>query len=69
MAIPKEPAVPAAAVSLLGTQHGTIYVYGEVRYRDIFGTERFTKYRLMYGGAEGERSGKMKPCDEGNEAN
>jgi len=65
-------------VHLIGTKIGTVYVYGEIRYRDAFGKERYTKYRLMYGGADGGRKGLdakgvpigyLQPEIEGNEAN
>ena len=69
MVIPKDPPVCERAVHLLGTPEGTIYIYGEIRYRDAFGVERFTKYRLMYGGPEGIHSEHLKPHTEGNEAN
>lgn len=62
----KEPPVSPQAIQLLGTTAGTIYVYGEVRYLDVFQVERSTKYRLMYGGAEGVRDGRMNPASEGN---
>jgi hypothetical protein len=74
---PKKPPLPAQYLNLLGTRKFTLYVYGEVRYKDIFGRERYTKYRLIYGGTEGTRktTGKdgseqwlLKPDTEGNEA-
>jgi hypothetical protein len=73
--------VPIAgrSLSLLGTPKGTIYVYGEVRYKDAFGVERYTKYRFIYGGSEGVRKSKpdsegvvtalLKPDRDGNDAN
>jgi hypothetical protein len=67
--IPKDPPVPAQSVHLLGTPEGTIYIYGEIRYRDAFRVNRFTKYRLMYGGPEGIHGEHLKPHTEGNEAN
>jgi hypothetical protein len=46
-----------------------IYVYGEIRYVDAFGRQRWTKYRYMMGGPVGVRpGGRLAPCDEGNEA-
>jgi hypothetical protein len=62
---------------IIGTPACTLYVYGEVQYRDAFRKKRRTKYRLIYGGNEGNRSiqGKdgaelwlLKPDTEGNEA-
>jgi hypothetical protein len=44
-----------------------LYVWGEVRYFDIFDIERVTKFRLMQGG-ENFRPGKLEICEEGNEA-
>jgi len=44
------------------------YVYGEVRYKDVFGTERRTEYRLMMGGPAGVRGSQLVGCDEGNKA-
>jgi hypothetical protein len=70
-------AVPLLPV--IGTPFGTIYVYGEIRYKDAFGENRFTKYRFIYGGNEGVRNSKpdsngvitalLKPASDGNEAN
>ena len=68
MLMPKQPPVPAASIPLLGTSEGTIFIYGEVRYRDVFGKDRFTKYRLIYGGQAGVHDGRLKPDSEGNEA-
>jgi len=53
---------------MIGTAKATLYVYGEVLYRDVFGIERFTKYRLLYGGDEGTFGEKLRPDLEGNEA-
>lgn len=78
MLLQKKPPVSPQSVHLLGTKIGTVYVYGEIRYRDAFGKERYTKYRLMYGGADGGRKGLdakgvpigyLQPEIEGNEAN
>jgi hypothetical protein len=68
--------VPAENVHLIGTPKGTIYIYGEIRYKDVFGVERHTKYRFIHGGAEGtvrRQDGKIpygfiKPDSQGNEA-
>jgi hypothetical protein len=48
---------------------GVVYVYGELRYRDAFGVQRWTKYRLMVGGPAGVRGGQLAGCAEGNDAN
>ncbi len=68
--ITKYPPVSPEAVPLLGTPQGTIYVYGEVRYRDAFGNDRWTKYRLIWGGPEGvPLTSSLQADSEGNEAN
>jgi hypothetical protein len=63
---------------IIGTPACTLYVYGEVQYRDAFRRKRFTRYRLIYGGSGGTRSTRDKqgselwllnPDTEGNEAN
>ncbi|MCP1844036.1 hypothetical protein J2R78_007003 [Bradyrhizobium sp. USDA 4538] len=64
----KIPPVPAPAIPALGTAEGTVYVYGAIRYRDVFGRHRTTKYRLMHGGREPSRNGLMKRDHDGNEA-
>ena len=66
--MPKEPPVPPQAVHLLGTPAGTIYVYGEVWYIDVFEIERSTRYRLIYGGLEGVCDGRMSHDTGGNDA-
>jgi hypothetical protein len=74
---PRKPPLPHPNLALLGTEKFTLYVYGEVRYEDIFDREQWTRFRLIYGGAEGTRkiSDKdgtelwlLKPDTEGNEA-
>jgi len=37
---------------IIGTPILSLYVWGKVTYRDIFGDEWYTEYRLMFGGAE-----------------
>jgi len=68
MLMPKEPPVPSQAVHLLGTPADTIYIYGEVRYIDVFNIERVTSYRLMYGDPNSVRDVRMKSDMEGNDA-
>ncbi len=74
---PKKPSLSPQNLAVLGTDKFTLYVYGEIRYRDVFGAEQFTKYRLIHGGAEGARrildevgteQWLLKPDAEGNEA-
>jgi len=78
MRVPARHPIPPHLAPLIGTPAGTIYVYGEVRYKDAFGHERFTRYRLIHGGTEGPLpprvvEGKtvfhVKPDTEGNDAN
>jgi hypothetical protein len=56
----------------------TLYVYGDIRYRDAFKNDRFFRYRYMCGGeagmrtlqdAKGKWTGLLTPCPDGNEAN
>jgi hypothetical protein len=45
----------------------TIYVFGEVTYRDVFNDKWTSHFRFMYGGAGGEnRKGKVSTCQDGN---
>lgn len=69
--------LPPQCLSALGTPEFMLYVYGTIRYRDIFGKEQFTNYRVIHGGGEsvrstGERNGierwLLKPDAEGNDA-
>jgi hypothetical protein len=50
--------------------NGTLiaFVYGEIRYTDIFGKARWTQYRFMMGGPVGFRDGQLVGCEEGNES-
>jgi hypothetical protein len=74
--IEKKPPVPMNVIRQVGTPEGTIYVYGEIRYKDIFQKERLTKFRLIYGGPGGARNktengivtALLNPDTEGNEA-
>lgn len=52
-AVKTSPQIPPSDI---GTPIDTLYVYGEVRYCDAFGTQHYTKYRLIFGGnANGRR--------------
>lgn len=62
------PIIEPSFMDKIGTTEGTIYVYGEIHYMDVFGNEHFTKYRLMHGGPEKPPAGVLSPCEEGNEA-
>lgn len=55
-------------VRLLSEGKLVAFVYGEVRYKDVFGRRQWTKYRLMTGGPFGFAEGQLVGCDEGNEA-
>ena len=61
------PPLPDIVASLLGTPEATLYVYGEISYRDVFGENRNTRYRLMYGGPEPVDEKHLKPDVDGNE--
>ena len=61
--IAKEP-----YLDLVGTAEGTIYVFGEIRYKDVFGNAHLYKYKLMHGGNEPSTPGMLKPCMDGNES-
>ena len=61
------PVAKEPFLTLIGTSEGTIYVYGEVSYRDVFGEHHTQKYRLMYGGSEPIVPSALKPCPDGNE--
>jgi hypothetical protein len=63
-----DPIEPKHLLPQLGTAMGTIYVYGKVTYKDVFGQEQFMRYRFMFGGPEPVKAGKLAPCEEGNEA-
>jgi len=52
----------------LANKQLAFYVYGEIRYRDIFGRKQWTKYRLMTGGPVGVSGSVLFGCEEGNEA-
>jgi hypothetical protein len=70
--------IPEDQMPIFGTSELTMFVYGEITYRDAFGKQRITRYRLMYGGIEpmrlrdkggGIAAGFLKPDTIGNEAN
>jgi hypothetical protein len=50
-------------------QEGKIafFVFGELRYTDVFDQERLTKFRFRYG-ADGIAFGRLATCEEGNES-
>jgi hypothetical protein len=45
----------------------TIYIFGEITYRDVFNKSWTNHFRFMYGGAGGENAkGRVSTCPEGN---
>lgn len=50
---PSKPPLATQWLALLGTPKLTLYVYGEVHYREAFGGQQSTEYRLICGGPEG----------------
>ncbi len=60
--------IPADGLRLIGTPAGTIYVYGEIKYNDAFKQPHVTRYRLIFGGPEGAREGRLQPDTHGNDA-
>jgi hypothetical protein len=61
-----QPIFKTSHLDLVGTAQGTIYVYGEISYSDVFGNRHVQQYRLMYGGSEPVVPGALKPCVDGN---
>jgi hypothetical protein len=68
--------IPAFLLPILGTPQATLYVYGEITYRDAFKDERLTNFRMIYGGPEppslvvkgGVNTARLKADSEGNTA-
>jgi len=45
----------------------TVYVFGEINYRDVFNDSWTSHFRFMYGGPGGENTkGKVSTCPDGN---
>jgi len=57
----------AALSTALQTGSLTLWVYGEIRYRDAFNMSRFKRYRYMIGGHVATRGKELAICEEGNE--
>jgi hypothetical protein len=60
-------------IPAFGTKMATLYVYGRIEYRDVFGKTRFTNYRLIYGGMHNrpktkEGNGILSHDVDGNDA-
>jgi hypothetical protein len=72
------PGIPSEEQRLAITNGArVVYVYGEIRYRDVFKKRQRTRYRYMIGGPAGiqmmdsvggTREGRLVGCEEGNEA-
>jgi hypothetical protein len=45
----------------------TLWVYGEMRYKDAFECDRITRYRFQTGGTSGMRGNRLAASQEGNE--
>jgi hypothetical protein len=69
---------PAPEMTLGQHPMRTVYVYGRVTYKDVFGDERYTEYRHIFGGREAGRKfndangvlcGRLREDQEGNNAN
>lgn len=69
--------LPDEEIRILGTQNGTVVAYGQLRYKDTFGDEWYTSYRLIAGGylgakvippTDGRTRWYLKPDVEGNTA-
>ena len=76
MVIERKPPISQHILNVLGTPQATLYIYGKVTYKDAFGNEQYTNYRLIHGGAEAVRlknkngipTGLLKPDTSGNDA-
>jgi hypothetical protein len=78
MVAPKKAPLDQFTTNMLGTATATYFVYGRVTYKDVFGRQWYTNYRLMYGGPREQidnrkADGKdqvwvLSPDVEGNEA-
>lgn len=63
-----QPLTPHVMAALLaGTM--TLWVYGEIHYRDTFNVARFTRYRFEVGSTVGIRGNRMAISEEGNGEN
>lgn len=57
-------------VARMQSGEAVLLVWGEIRYTDAFGHDRYTRYRYILDEREGGlREGKLFACAEGNEAN
>lgn len=63
--IPLAESMTAPRWQALENGDAAVYVWGEIRYADIFGKKRFTRFRLRMSG-EGASDGRFSMCEEGN---
>lgn len=65
--IPTHDRLSPAKEAALRDGKATIYVFGEINYRDVFYTQRVTKFKMFLSG-EGAAEGRFKNSEDGNEA-
>jgi hypothetical protein len=53
-------------MTALQNKNLTIWVYGEMSYRDVFHVNRVTKFRFQTGGTAGIQGNRLAACEEGN---
>jgi hypothetical protein len=62
--------VPEEMRKLLAEGKKVIWIWGTVRYKDVFGVDRYTNFRFLEGGANGFHAGTaLTFSTEGNDAN
>jgi hypothetical protein len=69
--------IPPFLLATLGSPQTTLYVYGQITYKDAFKRARFTDFRMLYGGPEhpklsfvnGTTTARLKADNAGNDAN
>jgi hypothetical protein len=65
--IPTHDRLTPAKEAALRAGKATIYVFGEIAYRDVFDNPRMTKFKMFLSG-EGSAEGLFKNCEDGNDA-
>jgi len=60
-------ALRSAQISELEGETSALFVYGEVRYRDVFKEERWTRFRMFVTGTEAIADMHLSPHETGNE--
>lgn len=61
------PLTPNALAAIESGKHA-VYCWGEIKYRDVYGAVRFTRWKAFAGGTFGIRGTSMCPSEDGNEA-